>query len=111
MDYPSHTFVIDCREASLLFGNVRPPNESEFDLECVLREFFLEEANHDCVREPHPEGVIAYLSIEEEDTTDVADKEDFQSEYEETGLPDNPKEERPAESDDQATENCPSTTD
>jgi hypothetical protein len=37
--YPSHEFVIDFGEAKSLFANVRHPNESEIELESLLRFF------------------------------------------------------------------------
>jgi len=37
VDYPSHGFVIDRKEASTLFKNVRAPNDLEIDIEKELR--------------------------------------------------------------------------
>ena len=108
MGYPSHTFAIDCNEASDLFGNVRVPNESELDLEGVLREFWSGTEYQDCMRTPHSTGAITYFNIEEEDTTDVANGENFPSEHKETELPDETPEEQSAESDHQTIEDGPS---
>lgn len=66
-DYPSHSFVIDFEEASDLFENVREPNEIECVLEYILIDYFLSQASYNCVRFPHPRGVVvAYIDPDEE---------------------------------------------
>lgn len=63
-DYPSHSFVIDYREAEEIFGNVRVPDETESRLERALLQH--EEAGQKCISQPNRDGLIAYLSPRKE---------------------------------------------
>ncbi len=48
-DYPSHSFVIDFREARHLFSDVRQPKDYELTLLTILQQFFMEQYKHDFV--------------------------------------------------------------
>lgn len=50
-NYPSHSFVIDFREAKTLFSAVRQPKPDELTLLTILQEFFTEQYKHDFVHE------------------------------------------------------------
>jgi hypothetical protein len=56
--YPSHGFVIDFEEAYALFGNVREPEDDETRLEQSLRQRLAKNLELECVRAPHPEGIV-----------------------------------------------------
>jgi hypothetical protein len=80
--YPSHSFVIDFKEASALFGNVRPPNEAEQKLEQLLHEGLRDDDGRKCIRQPHSIGIVAYLEPRmenqnepERDTSEIRESE------------------------------------
>lgn len=60
--YPSHSFVIDYGEAQELFGCVREPGEDEAALEEALRIRLYKNCEVECVRNPHPEGIVLCLT-------------------------------------------------
>jgi len=60
--YPTHSFVIDFEEASNLFENVRKPTELETLMVFTIQELFEKETGFDCVKEPHPDTVVAHLN-------------------------------------------------
>ncbi|HVG33926.1 MAG TPA: hypothetical protein VM911_12635 [Pyrinomonadaceae bacterium] len=68
-NYPSHSFVIDYKEAGELFQNVRTPNEIEETLERVLRSFE-GETGQLCISRPNEEGLIGYLKPKQENTNE-----------------------------------------
>lgn len=69
--YPSHSFVIDHKEARELFRNVRQPTVSELGLELALRQGLVAKMGHECIRVPSPDDLILSLSLEKEETEDV----------------------------------------
>lgn len=60
--YPSHSFVIDYEEARGVFPSVRLANPVEQLLERHLRDLLATQLEVECVREPHPSGIVAYLN-------------------------------------------------
>jgi Serine dehydrogenase proteinase len=60
--YPSHAFVIDFDEAQDLFGCVREPDADESQLERTLRERLSAHHQVECVRVPHPTGIVECLT-------------------------------------------------
>jgi hypothetical protein len=60
--YPSHGFVIDFEEAQDLFGCVREPEADESRLEHTLRERLNKNAEVECIRTPHPTGIVECLT-------------------------------------------------
>lgn len=72
--YPSHSFVIDYKEAEEIFGNVREPKPIETLMELILLKIFMEENGYDCIRLPSPKGIIAYLNSDEQDDEQPEEK-------------------------------------
>ena len=65
--YPSHSFVIDFKEAKELLDYVRYPNELEFAMENELRLSAINGIEEEFIRLPHSSGFIAsYIKIKEE---------------------------------------------
>jgi len=60
--YPSHGFVIDFEEAQALFGCVREPEADERLLEHTLRERLNTNSEVECIRTPHPAGIVECLT-------------------------------------------------
>lgn len=65
--YPSHTFVIDREEAANWFPRVRRPSALELRLETWLREETIVQTGRDCVRMPHPEGVLVQIEPQQQE--------------------------------------------
>lgn len=70
--YPSHSFAIDFREASQLFGNVREPRADETSLLDMLAASFLNEYKSDFIYEYNHDSMLlrATIELKEEDDAD-----------------------------------------
>lgn len=65
-DYPSHSFVIDFKEAKKSFPNVRRPTLVEIELERTVRGTLSKRIGVECIRQPHPKGIAVYLITQQE---------------------------------------------
>ncbi|XZE35875.1 SDH family Clp fold serine proteinase [Pirellulaceae bacterium SH501] len=67
-DYPSHSFVIDFREAKSLFSCVRQPKVDELTLLSILQQFFTDQYKHDFVHEYASDMVLQRFELSLEGT-------------------------------------------